>query len=65
MMQEKIERLLPLAEVAVLMGVCRRTVYRLIAGGELPQPVKIGASSRLPESEVARYVEQQKAKRGR
>ncbi|MFI4854951.1 MAG: helix-turn-helix transcriptional regulator [Phycisphaerales bacterium JB065] len=57
-------RMLTLDDVASFLAVSRRTVERLIAGGELPRPVKIGASSRMPEDDVQRYIERQLRKRG-
>ena len=57
------DRLLDLEEVAAILGISRREVYRLISRGELPPPVKIGRCSKLPESEVAAYVENLKQAR--
>lgn len=61
----RIDRLLRLVRVAELLGVCRRTVERRIAEGLLPQPVKVGRASCLPESEVHAYIERIKRERGR
>lgn len=58
------ERLLKLEEVAGILGVCRRTVERLIARQQLPVPVRIGRISRIPASDVAAYIEQLKQERG-
>ena len=58
------DRLLKIKEVAVLLGICVRGVWRLIAVGVLPQPVHVGASARLPESEVMAYIERLKRERG-
>ncbi len=58
------ERLVNLEEVGErLGGVCIKTVRRLIAAGELPPVVKVGARSTLPESEVCAYVERLKGQR--
>ena len=57
------DRLLDLEAVRELLSVSRREVYRLISRGDLPAPVKIGRSSKLPESEVAAYIEKLKAAR--
>ncbi len=50
-------RLLTLREVAELLNVSIRTVYRLVAGGVLPAPVKIGRSTRFRPDDVERCVE--------
>ncbi len=57
------ERLIGLDKVAEFLGVNKRTVYRLIAKKELPQPLKIGHSVRLPVSDVTAYFEQLKLQR--
>ena len=51
------ERLVDLPTVAERLGISTRQVYRFIARGELRPPVKVGRSSRLPESEVAAFLE--------
>ncbi|MBN2294875.1 MAG: helix-turn-helix domain-containing protein [Pirellulales bacterium] len=35
------KRLIPVTEVAVLLGVSIRTVWRMTSEGELPAPVKL------------------------
>lgn len=49
------ERFLRLGDVAEALGVAVRTVYRLIADGALPQPVKVRGRSVLPASSVEAY----------
>lgn len=48
--------LLTLSDAARRLGVCRRTLERLIAGGKFPPPVKIRGARRVPCSDVERYV---------
>jgi excisionase family DNA binding protein len=60
----KMDCLLKLRVVAERIGgICVRGVYRLIAKGELPHPVKVGRCSCLPESEVVAFIEQRKKDR--
>lgn len=61
---KELSRMLTLDDVAALLAVSRRTIERLIAAGDLPKQVKIGASSRMPEADVHRYIERQLRKRG-
>jgi len=61
----KIERMLKLDEVAQALGICKRGVYRLIKQRALPQPVKVGSSARMPESDVAAYLERIKRERAK
>lgn len=51
------ERMLCLKDVADLLGICTRTVWRLVQRGELPRPVKIGAASRWVYSELCAYIQ--------
>ena len=57
------DKLLPIEDVLAAIGVKRTKLYELVARGEFPKPVKIGALSRWPESEVTDFVERQKAAR--
>lgn len=44
-------------------GVSRPTIYRMIASGEFPKPVKQGRTSSWPSSEVEAYINRVKAAR--
>ena len=57
------DRLLTDREVAEQLGVSKATVWRHAAAGLLPKPVKLGHSSRWPESDLSKAVEQLKARR--
>lgn len=50
------ERLLRLTEVENKTGRRRSTIYRDIGLGEFPKPVKVGASSLWPETEVNSWI---------
>jgi len=58
------EMFVTLAEAGRRLGVSVRQVYRLIHRGELPPAVKVGRSARIPESELAAYIENLKQRRG-
>jgi excisionase family DNA binding protein len=55
------DRMMKLKEVAQVLGICVRGVYRLIAEGLLPRSVKVLGSSRMPESAVVAYINKLKA----
>lgn len=57
-------RLVPLTVAADLLAVSKRTLQRLIAAGEFPQPVKVGATSRVRVADLERYIERQRRKAG-
>lgn len=51
------EELLTVQEVAVRLSICTRTVWRKVARGDLPPPVRLGR--RLPRwrsGDLARYI---------
>lgn len=52
------ERFVRMSEAAKLLGVSKRTVYRLLADGQLTGKVKVRECSALPLSELNRYMEQ-------
>lgn len=55
--------LLTAREVAALYRTSVPTVYRRIKDGTIPKPVKLGAHSRWPQSEIIAVIETAKAKR--
>ena len=56
--------LIDFKETAHLLGdISERSVRRLIASGQLPQPVKVLSAPRLYHSEVKAYSERLKNKR--
>ena len=50
-----IEAMLNLRQVAKLLGIVKRSVWRRVADGSLPKPVKIGSAARWFESDIAKY----------
>lgn len=57
-------RLISVAGIAEQLGVCTRTVHRLVAAGELPPAAKVGRASRWFEADVAAYLERLREERG-
>jgi len=55
--------LLSLKAAAHRLNISLRGIYRLIAAGELPQPVKVGGSVKLFESDLKRYLASLEAQR--
>jgi len=54
------EKLLRLAAVLEMTGHSESSWYRAMQDGSAPRPLKRGAVSLWPESEIAAYVQQQK-----
>jgi prophage regulatory protein len=56
-------RLIALPDVLKRMNISERTLYRYVADGTFPKPVKIGPLSRWVESEVDQWLEERLAAR--
>ena len=50
-------------EAAPLLGMSEPTFWRRVADGTVPKPLKLGALSRWPLSEILGVIEKAKAKR--
>lgn len=50
-------------EGAAVLSVSVPTFWRRVSDGTVPKPVKIGALSRWPQSEILAVIEAAKAKR--
>jgi excisionase family DNA binding protein len=44
-------------EVAAMLNVSERTLWRLLSAGKVPQPVRFGRSTRWKAGEVAGWIE--------
>ncbi|WP_407493815.1 helix-turn-helix transcriptional regulator [Pseudooceanicola sp. MF1-13] len=60
---DNFERLLKVGEVAKLLGVSVSTVWRHVANGSLPEPVRFGGITRWAQSELANCLDKMKAER--
>lgn len=63
-------RLLAVDDVAAMLGVSARHVYRLADGGRMPRPVKLGGAVRWDRVAISEWIasgcpELQNAKGGR
>lgn len=43
--------------VCIKLNMHRSTLYRKIASGEIPKPLKDGPRSKWPEEDIAPYIE--------
>jgi len=50
-------KLLKDSEVAALLGVSRRQVWKLRAASQLPEPVRVGGSVRWREADLAAWMD--------
>lgn len=55
--------LLTAREAAPLLGISIPTFWRRVADGTVPKPLKLGALSRWPQSEILQVIERAKAAR--
>lgn len=54
---EKKADLLTVSEVAGMLGVSARSVWRLVSTGEVPRPVKVGTSTRWRRADIEAMIE--------
>ena len=57
------DRLIPVRDVSAIIGVGRSSIYKLIARGRFPKPIKIGKSARFSERECHEWVATRVAER--
>jgi len=43
-------------ELATILGMSKRTVWRLLAAEEIPEPIRLGGSTRWPLAEVEGWI---------
>jgi len=55
--------LLDVRESAAILDVSVPTFHRRVADGTVPKPIKLGALSRWPRSEILAVIEAAKARR--
>ena len=51
------DKLIPVSTLVEMLQRSRASIYRDIASGEFPKPLKLGSSSRWLVSEIAAYIE--------
>lgn len=55
---EPAERLLvTVEELATILSVSQRTVWRLLSAGKIPQPIRFGGSARWRLTEINSWIE--------
>ncbi len=57
------DRLVSVRDAAAALGCSVATVWRGVASGTLPQPIRIGGMTRWSASEIAAFIESAKANR--
>ena len=61
---KRMDKLITIKEAAARLASSTRDVYRKIARGDLPKPIKDGRSSKFFESDISDYIENLKKQRG-
>lgn len=49
-------RMITIDELATILGMSKRTVWRLLAAEEIPEPIRLGGSTRWPLAEVESWI---------
>jgi excisionase family DNA binding protein len=60
---KEMDRVMRLPEIARVLGVCVRSVRRMIDRGELPPCVRVGRAVGLMESEIQAYLKRMREER--
>ncbi len=55
-------RAVTLQTAADTLGISKRTLHRLIAAGEFPKPIKVGASTRVLVEDIVAFIQLQRQK---
>ena len=50
-------RLINAEELATMMQISERTLWRLLSGGKVPKPVRIGRNTRWRLAEVTEWID--------
>ena len=61
---KRMDRVMRLPEIATVLGICVRSVRRMIDRGELPPCVRVGRAVGLMQSEVEAYLNRMREHRG-
>jgi excisionase family DNA binding protein len=62
--EKRMDRVMRLREIATVLGICVRSVRRMIDRGELPPCVRVGRAVGLMQSEVEAYLNRMREHRG-
>lgn len=63
MTMNQTDRLLSVKDTARALGCSVATVWRRVADGTIPKPVKTGGTTRWPQSEIVEVIDGAKAQR--
>ncbi len=59
MTDHQFDRLMKIGEVCDWLNVAHPTIYRWVADGKFPKPIKLGTSSRWRVSTIERFISEQ------
>lgn len=54
---DDLPRLITADELAAILGLSKRSVWRLVANGEIPEPLRVGGSTRWPLDEIEAWLD--------
>lgn len=50
-------RMIDVREVATILSISTRSVWRLVSRGDLPQPIRLGRTVRWRSTDIDRWIE--------
>ncbi len=51
-------QMIDVREVATILSISTRSVWRLVSRGELPQPIRLGRNVRWRSTDIDRWIEE-------
>jgi prophage regulatory protein len=58
-LESSTQRMIDVREVATILSVSTRTVWRLISRGEIPQPIRFGRNVRWRQIDIESWIASQ------
>ena len=58
-----VPQLVSVEEIAMKFGLCTRSIWRLVAKGDLPQPILVGSARRWYAADIENYLQMLTEKR--
>ena len=52
-----VKKLVSIPDAATMLSISRRTVWKMIACGDLPKPLRVRGSRRLKVSDIDEYID--------
>lgn len=55
---DRLPQMITVNELAATLGMSKRTIWRLLASGQIPEPVRVGGGTRWRLDEIRNWIDQ-------